>query len=59
MMGWIMFPNKDLEALTKTPKLVFRVDYRHRENAKEIQLSELENIGRMIDIKKLLLNKEQ
>lgn len=54
-----MFLNKDLEALTKTPKLVFRVDYRHRENAKEIQLSELENIGRMIDIKKLLLNKEQ
>lgn len=45
-----MFLNKDLEALTKTPKLVFRVDYRHRENGKEMQLSELENTERMTDI---------
>ena len=52
-----MFLNKDLEALIMSPKLVFRVDYRNRENGKEVQLSELESIERMTDIKSLLYKK--
>lgn len=52
-----MFLNNNLEDLIQTPGLVFRVHYRHNQSGKERQLSELENIGRMMDTKKLLYNK--